>query len=140
MKPRGIHLCALGVLLAWSTLAAAQARSAWSGVYTAGQADAGEKIYFARCASCHGDELAGIERAPALAGASFLETWHGKDLRRLLDRIDSMPPSEPKSLSPTEAIAVLAFLLRTSEMPSGSTALPTDRAELASITLERSKP
>ena len=139
MKPRRIQLCAIGVLLAWSALAA-QSNSVWSGVYTAGQADAGEKIYFARCASCHGDELGGIERAPALAGGAFLETWHGKDLRRLLDRIDSMPPSEPKSLSPADAVAVMAFLLHTSEIPSGTTALPTDRAALAGITLHRAKP
>src|SRR5687768_8214890 len=126
MRPRGKHVWTTGLLLVWATLATAQSTSVWSGVYTAGQADAGEKIYFARCASCHGDDLGGIERAPALAGAAFLETWHGKDLRRLLDRIDSMPPTEPKSLSPTDAVAVLAFLLRTSEMPSGPTALPTD--------------
>src|SRR5207253_10632929 len=42
-----------------------------------------------------------------------------------------------KSLSATEYAAVLAFLLRTAEMPSGSTALPTDRAQLASITFGR---
>jgi mono/diheme cytochrome c family protein len=141
MRARGIPLCTLGVLVAVTvTSLAAQPKSVWAGVYATGQADAGEKIYFARCASCHGDELGGIERAPALTGAAFLETWHGKDLRRLLDRIDSMPPSEPKSLSPTEAVAVLAFLLRASDMPSGSTALPTDRAELAGITFERAKP
>ena len=101
---------------------------------------AGEKIYFARCASCHGDYLGGLERAPALDGGSFLDSWHGKNLRRLLDRIDSMPPTEPKSLSPADAVAVLAFLVRTSELPSGTTALPTDRADLASITFERAKP
>jgi mono/diheme cytochrome c family protein len=139
MKRRAILLCAVGAMLAWTVVPAAQATSVWSGVYTAGQADAGEKIYFARCASCHGDDLGGIERAPALAGASFLETWHGKDLRRLLDRIDSMPPSEPKSLAPNDAVAVLAFLLRAAEIPDGTTALPADRAALASIMFERVK-
>jgi mono/diheme cytochrome c family protein len=101
---------------------------------------AGEKIYYARCSTCHGDELGGVERAPALAGPQFLEAWHGRSLRRLLDRIDDMPPSEPKSLSPADAVAVLAFLLRASEMPSGSTALPTDRTQLGEITFERAAP
>jgi mono/diheme cytochrome c family protein len=106
-------------------------------VYTDEQANAGEKIYYARCSSCHGDELGGIERAPALAGAQFLDAWRGKTLRRLLDRIDEMPPTDPKSLSPGDAVAVLSFLLRSSEMPSGPAALPADRAQLAEITLER---
>jgi hypothetical protein len=48
-----------------------------------------------------------------------------------------MPPSEPKSLSPSDAVAVLAYILRSSEMPSGSTALPVDRVQLGEITFER---
>ena len=75
-------------------------RSSWSGVYTTAQAAAGEKIYGDKCASCHGADLAGIERAPALAGGTFLDSWHGRDLRRLLERIETMPPTAPKSLSP----------------------------------------
>jgi mono/diheme cytochrome c family protein len=125
---------------AWGTLALAAPRSVWSGVYADDQAIAGEKIYYARCSSCHGDELGGIERSPALAGAQFLEAWRGQSLRRLLDRIDEMPPTEPKSLSPTDAVAVMAFLLRSSEMPSGPTALPVERAQLGEITFEPATP
>ena len=117
----------------------AQSRSSWSGVYTSAQAEAGEKIYYARCSMCHGDDLAGIERAPALAGPQFLDSWHGKDLRRLLDRIQTMPPGD-KTVTAAEATDLLAFLLRSSEMPSGPTPLPTDRAQLVEITFERSKP
>jgi quinoprotein glucose dehydrogenase len=127
------------VLLACVTLAAQQSRSSWSGVYTAEQAVAGEKIYFEKCASCHGADLAGIERAPALSGGSFVDSWHGQDLRRLLDRIDTMPPAAPKSLSPAESVALLAFLLRATGMPSGATPLPADRAQLAGVTFERSR-
>jgi mono/diheme cytochrome c family protein len=125
------------VVLGCVALAGAASRSAWSGVYTDEQATAGEKIYYARCSSCHGDELGGIERAPALAGAPFLEAWRGRNLRRLLDRIEDMPPTEPKSLTPADAVAVLAFLLRSSDVPSGPTALPADRAQLAEITFDR---
>jgi len=69
--------------------------------------------------------------------APFLDAWHGRDLRRLLERIETMPPAAPKSLSPTDSVAVLAFLLRASEMPGGPTALPADRDQLARITFER---
>ena len=115
-----------------------QPRSVWSGVYTAEQAATGEKIYFDRCAMCHGDDLAGLERAPALAGSQFLEAWHGKSVRRLLDRVETMPPNEPLPLA--EAVDVLAFLLRSSEMPSGPVRLPPDRSQLNEITFERTKP
>ena len=127
------------LLLAGAGLLAQQPRSSGSGAYTAAQATAGEKIYLDRCASCHGADLEGIERAPALTGGSFLQSWQGRDLRRLLDRIDTMPPAAPKSLSPTEAVAMLAFLLRSADMPAGPVALPTDRAQLAAITFERSR-
>ena len=59
----------------------------------------------------------GHRARPALAGGMFLDSWHGRDLRRLLERIDTMPPAAPKSLSPAESVAVLAFLLRAAEMP-----------------------
>jgi quinoprotein glucose dehydrogenase len=127
-------------ILACATLAAQQAqpaRSSASGVYTADQAAAGEKIYFEKCAACHGDDLGGRERAPALTGTAFVDAWSGKDLRQLLDRLESMPPTAPKSLSAAEYTALLAFMLRNAEMPSGSTALPTDRTQLARITFGR---
>lgn len=127
-----------GLVLASVALAAAQSRSVWSGVYADEQAASGEKIYFTRCSACHGDDLGGVEQAPALTGAPFLESWHGKDLRRLLDRVTSMPPGQP--VSSAEALDVLAFLLRTSEMPSGPGALPADRARLAEIRFERARP
>jgi quinoprotein glucose dehydrogenase len=136
---RGRRLGAGFVLLACVTLAGQQSRSSWSGVYTADQAAAGEKIYFEKCASCHGSDLAGIERAPALTGGAFLEAWHDRDLRRLLERIEAMPPSAPKSLSAAESVALLAFMLRAADMPPGSTALPADPAQLARITFERSR-
>ena len=65
-----------------------RSRGRLSGVYTAAQADAGEKVYFDQCVTCHGDDLGGRERAPALAGAPFVDSWSGKDLRRLLERIE----------------------------------------------------
>ena len=136
---QGQRAVAACVLLACTTLGAQQSRSSWSGVYTAEQAAAGEKIYIDKCASCHGADLTGIERAPALTGGTFLESWHGRDLRQLTDRIDTMPPNAPKSLSAAESVAVLAFLLQAAAMPGGATPLPTDRAQLTRITFERTR-
>jgi mono/diheme cytochrome c family protein len=136
----GLLLASIPVVVAareaWQ--AGAQAVSVWSGVYTNEQAIAGEKIYFDQCASCHGDDLAGRERAPALAGTQFLDAWHGKTLRRLLERIEEMPPGAP--VSSAHAVELLAFLLYSSEMPSGSTRLPNEPARLGEMTFERAKP
>lgn len=121
-------------LFTWSVVSAAEPRSVRAGVYTAEQAAAGERLYYARCATCHGDDLGGVERAPALAGAAFMDSWNGKNLRGLFDRVAVMPPAEP--VTSAEAADVLAFLLRESGMPTGATALPGDRAQLADISFE----
>lgn len=128
------------VLLASSTLLAERQQSISSGVYTTEQAAAGEAIYYDRCAECHGDDLRGIERAPALVGSQFLDAWKGKPLRDLLEQIENMPPDEPAVVSTAEAADVLAFLLYAIGIPSGSTALPADRVQLGEITFEPPKP
>src|SRR5687767_6599185 len=50
-----------------------------------------------------------------------------------------MPPNAPGSLPAADSVALLAFLLRAAEMPSGTTALPTDRGQLSRITFERTR-
>ena len=89
----------VSLLLGCAVLAAQQPSQppAALAVYSAEQAAAGEKIYFAQCAVCHGDDLAGREKATALAGAQFQDAWNGKDLRRLLEGIETMPPTAPTS-------------------------------------------
>ena len=129
------HTIGVALLLVCAELSAQQPPA--QAVYTAEQAAAGEKIYFAQCAACHGDDLAGREKATALAGVQFSEAWNGKDLRKLLERIETMPPTAPKSLSAAQYTSVLAFLLRNAGMPDGSAALPSDHAQLARIMFGR---
>ena len=138
MRLRHHAVCVLVSVLAWAALGAAEPRSVWSGVYSAEQAAAGEKIYYARCSTCHGDDLGGVERAPALSGAVFMDSWDGKTLRQLFDRVATMPPTQP--VSPAEAADTLAFLLRSAEMPDGAAALPAERNRLAEIRFERRQP
>jgi quinoprotein glucose dehydrogenase len=133
-----MHLSRLAIrvtlILGCSVLAAQQPLPpSTPAVYTAEQAAAGERIYFQQCAGCHGDDLAGRERATALAGVQFADAWRSKDLRKLLDRIETMPPTAPKSLPQAQYLSVLAFLLRHAGMPPGSTALSGDRSQLARI-------
>jgi mono/diheme cytochrome c family protein len=134
----GVVVCA-GAGVARS--AGAQAtRTVWSGVYSEAQARDGETVFVDHCAECHGDDLGGIEKAPALAGGPFAQRWEGASLRKLFDRIAQMPPDEPPVLDAKQSADVLAFLLSANEFPAGTTALGTDRSALAGITFLSAPP
>src|SRR5687767_1834428 len=86
------------LLVALTTAQAPQ--TVWDGVYTREQAERGEKLYRQECGRCHGDDLAGIESAPALTGSTFAPNWDGVPLSDLLERMRvSMPQDKPGSLS-----------------------------------------
>ena len=44
-------------------------------MYTAEQAARGEVLYKGQRTACHGDDLAGTNEGPALAGGDFLGFW-----------------------------------------------------------------
>jgi S-disulfanyl-L-cysteine oxidoreductase SoxD len=120
---------------------AQSARSVWTGVYTAEQATRGEQLYVRACAECHGDDLEGRERAPALAGLTFNQRWDGAALKKLFERLEEMPPAKPDArLTSQQYIDVLAFLLSANEIPAGTTALDTEKKVLADITYTSQRP
>src|SRR5882762_5843062 len=70
-------------------------RSVWDGVYTQEQAERGHSLYNRHCASCHGDELAGGDVPPPLAGSGFLANWNGLTVGDLFERIRRSMPAQP---------------------------------------------
>jgi mono/diheme cytochrome c family protein len=135
----------LGLLTIVATCAAAvseaqSAKSVWSGTYTESQASVGETLFGDYCANCHGDDLAGAEEAPALAGGTFGQRWHGATLKKLFERIEEMPPKEPRSLTSKQYADILAFLLSANKFPAGPTPLVPDRSALAEITITSVRP
>jgi S-disulfanyl-L-cysteine oxidoreductase SoxD len=120
--------------------AAAAPVTVWDGVYTKEQADRGESLYAERCAQCHGDGLQGVEAAPALTGPVFYNTWEGETLAALLDRMRTMPPDKPGSLSRVQTTDVLAHLLRVGDYPAGMAPLDSAAGALARITVRTYKP
>jgi quinoprotein glucose dehydrogenase len=96
-------------------------------VYSESQAAAGEPLYTKFCAKCHGQNLGGVEQAPALAGTTFAQRWSEGTLEKLYGRVEAMPPAEPKSLTARQYVDILAFLLRANGYPAGSTPLTADR-------------
>ena len=72
-------------------------------VFTAEQADRGQRLYAARCAGCHGENLLGIEMAPALAGANFPAPHVAfRPLRELTN--PTLPRSKTLSPSPRDSV------------------------------------
>lgn len=120
---------------------AQSARSVWSGVYTTEQATRGEQLYVRTCAECHGDDLEGRERAPALAGLTFNQRWDGAVLKKLFEKVEEMPPAKPEArLTSQQYIDVVAFVLNANEIPAGTTPLESDKKTLAEITYTSQPP
>ena len=118
----------------YATVFAQTAASVWTGVYTTAQAARGTEVYQRVCSECHGDDLEGREKSPALAGGSFAQRWDGATLKKLFERMQEMPPGDPgKRPQPKEYADILAFLLSANDLPAGSQPLVSDKDVLATI-------
>jgi mono/diheme cytochrome c family protein len=116
-------------------------KSVWSGVYSSEQVTRGGDLYRIKCAECHGDDLEGRERAPALAGGAFGQRWDGATLKKLFERMEEMPPDDPAArLAPKQYADLLAFLLSANNIPAGTTALVADKDALAAIKYNSQRP
>src|SRR5690606_13425302 len=111
----------------------APAPSVLAGAYTEEQALRGQALYYTQCLSCHGEDMAGLDQAPPLAGPQFSGVWKGESLWALAGRIDVMPPTQPGTLSRDETVAILAYMLWYNGLPIGEAPLSTERAVLAEM-------
>jgi mono/diheme cytochrome c family protein len=114
--------------------AAAQApRSTQDGIYSSAQALRGKDVFAGACQSCHD--------VNAHAGPAFRSNWTGRTLDALFEFLKaSMPKSDPGTLSDTEYVDVMAFLLKQNRMPVGAEALSPDPAALAKIRFDTAAP
>ncbi len=106
-----------------------------TGAYTAAQAAQGATIFAAQCAACHGAKLEG-GAGPQLAGDDFIAKWSGQTADDVHDVVATqMPQTNPGSLSPAEALAVVAYILQQNHYPAGPTAL--DAATLKTVKIAK---
>ncbi len=111
----------------------AGAQDAKPALYTAEQANAGAAVYAQSCGACHGAQLEGVA-APALGGEIFGEmaTAQGMTVQSLLDVVvNTMPQSDPGSLTPEDYSAVTAYILQRNGYPAGDVALESGAAGLS---------
>jgi mono/diheme cytochrome c family protein len=133
-----LSVCGFVLSITYAVLGAQGKASA--GVYTAEQATRGEALYKEQCAACHGDNLEGSGPMPPLAGMDFLTNWSGKSLGDLYEKIQTtMPATAPGTLMPAQTADVLAFVLKASKFPAGSTALEGKVEALLPISIDAPK-
>ena len=116
--------------------------SVWSGVYTAAQNQRGAELHAAVCVMCHGPRLNGAGQSemppsPAIAGATFLRKWAGRNVAALFVYVRrTMPTDSPGTLTDQQAADTIAHMLAVSGMPAGDKELPPDPNALANIVIE----
>ncbi|OFW18250.1 MAG: hypothetical protein A3F69_05150 [Acidobacteria bacterium RIFCSPLOWO2_12_FULL_66_10] len=112
-------------------------RSTRDGVFTEDQAKRGQDVYLDECSTCHAANLRGNESAKALIGDEFMAAWAGQTVGDIFERTRAtMPQDSPGRLGPQQCADVIAFLLSSNELPSGSKELEHDAALLKQIRWE----
>jgi S-disulfanyl-L-cysteine oxidoreductase SoxD len=115
-------------------------KTVWDGVYTAEQATRGQALYKTHCGYCHRDDLIGggsEAGAPALKGPIFTIRWRDQPIADMFVTIGTtMPQNKPDSLTPQVVIDIVSFLLKSNNMPAGTTELPADLDALKTVFME----
>lgn len=122
--------------------AQAPARSVRDGVYTADQAARGKAVYLEKCVECHKEDLRGDKQmTPSLVGIAFTFRWKDKNLYDyFVGMRNTMPQSEPGSLSEETYADLVAYLLSEIGYPTGDQEILPDAAVLEAITIEAPSP
>ena len=123
----------LGMTLVATSGALAQAGNPTvsTGAFTEAQANRGQALYAQHCLKCHGETMAGADKAPALAGPQFKSTWAAAPLNALVARMQTMPPEKPGSLTREQNVDILSYVLWYNGMPLGKTTLANGQEVLA---------
>ncbi|HEV2522810.1 MAG TPA: PQQ-binding-like beta-propeller repeat protein [Candidatus Acidoferrales bacterium] len=108
-------------------VAAPAQQAARPGPFTADQANAGRALYQTTCAACHLADMKGTFEAPPLAGGNFMNMWRNRSASDLIGRIrNSMPLTNPGSLSEQDAVNLTAFILQSNGATASAQALAAD--------------
>lgn len=85
--------------------------------FTESAVASGAEVFAESCARCHGSELEGTERFPALTGESFEADWAGKTVGDLYNFIqEEMPLGRGGTLTDEQYHLVTAFVLSHSDI------------------------
>jgi mono/diheme cytochrome c family protein len=97
--------------------------------YSADQASAGKQVYDSTCARCH--------PPGQLDGATFSNSWKNRRLYDLYSLIsNTMPVDRPGSLTDSQYVNVIAYLLQRNQVPSGAAKLSTDTLGMKKLRID----
>ena len=97
--------------------------------YSVDQASAGKQVYDSTCAHCH--------PSGALDGATFSMLWRNQRLYALYALLsNTMPQNRPGSLSDTQYVNVIAYLLQRNQVPSGAAKLSSDTLDMKKLRID----
>jgi S-disulfanyl-L-cysteine oxidoreductase SoxD len=109
-----------------SAQAAENGKTIWDGVYTAEQADRGERTVRDNCLICHAQT--------EWTHPMFLNTRAGRPVYDMYEQLRmTMPYDSPGRLTAAEYADVVSFLLKLNEAPPGDQELPADPEGLSAI-------
>ena len=133
-RPSGFRLLAAAAAVVWmgtfAGQAAGQGKSTSDGIYTAAQAERGQKQYEATCAACH--------ETSQFTSNDFLASWGGKSVHDLYDQVKTtMPQDNPGSLKPQQYADVIAYFFKLNKFPAGQTELKGDPDALKELLIEK---
>ena len=101
-------------LLSLASPAQAQFTTISDGVYSAAQAATGRALYQQHCQHCHDHQFF----------RQSLQSWQGMTVQDYWYRIlGNMPADNPRALSDSQYLALVAFILSLAEFPAGERAL-----------------
>jgi mono/diheme cytochrome c family protein len=110
--------------------------SVLKGAYTEEQAIRGRALYYEHCLQCHDETMAGVDKAPPLAGPQFGSTWNDAPLAALVARILTMPPEKPGTLSREQSVDILTYILWYNGLPLGEVPLGAGQDVLGRMTFQ----
>jgi len=127
-----LAFAAVGLLTTEEVAAVTQAAPASLGAlqFTAEQSATGGIVYGGRCRGCHGATLLG-GLGPPLTGPLFRNKWYEGSVGALYDFIKTrMPKVSPGSLTPTEYLHLVAFIVKENGATPGSDPMPENSQAL----------
>ena len=123
----------MGVVVVTAAFAQ-QSSDIWKGIYSTKQAERGKEVFDKSCSNCHNQDLKGSVRAPALRGDAFLANWLNSSVNTLYTKLRfSMPATYPETVSDSDKLLVLAYLLQVNGFPAGSGELVQEEEKLDAI-------
>jgi mono/diheme cytochrome c family protein len=113
-------------------------KSVLDGVYLEEQSKRGEGLSQTSCISCHGEQLAGGDLAPAVQGQDFRAAWTGRSAGELFDKIrTTMPADSAGSLKPAQTADLVAYIFKLNGYPAGKSELATEMTALNEIKIRQ---